>query len=292
MINERNSDGNTSPNSVNAEILKYSEKYESDESEPCSVCFSRINENCKSDRKDVLLCQKCKDSIDSIKSTIAKKFEYERNENKLLTSNIINTLKELQDIKTFMKSKIHDITIIETLKTEKNILQKDFKDSINSICGKEKEIRNLNFGLAEMRLISNQKQEKIDEFNFEASSLEQELINYKKNFDNMPKDAKGFYLENQGLREKAREIEIEKYRFIHEMIDTLQVLKAQILIEKDKEDEPEIPTRIVIEKTETLEELKNKSRRLQEEISITKSQIEYLKKASNMPKALKNKRMI
>ena len=126
----------------------------------CNTSYCQIHQGLFSEINSQKICSACSSDIKRMQLHIIKQLKVEKNNNKKLTLQIINSFKELQEIKNSINSNRNNISMVETLVTDTKILREEFQDSIKEILNKNQEI-------IDNKLIINELNEKINENNKE-----------------------------------------------------------------------------------------------------------------------------
>ena len=281
--NEGNSTENLSPVDQFCGCCK--SQVGNEESSSCSICFTKFCRSHKgifSEIRYQKVCSACESHIKRLEMRTVKKLEIEKYNNKLLTSQIINSLKELQELKNTMKPNMNNIKIAEELINETKKLKQKFQETINEMIDKDQEIVKINCEINELNDNLNEKSKKIERISILTKEAEDELIKSKSPNGFEPMNENDLVQEHQSLNEKLRNIEIDNYSFTVQMIEVIQDLRFQITKEQNQIYNP---SELFVEKTKIpgcenfeiikeLEDTKKKGRLLQEEVNVSKRHLE------------------
>ena len=145
------------------------------------------------------------------------------------------------------------------------------------------EIKNLSAERDNFDVLLTEKDVEIEKITEELVLVKAELLECKKNSNFIPPDCGKLYLENKELKEKIKESELDHYAYTQQMIEALELLKAQLFKEKNQN----VDLKNIIEASneknegEELEIEKTRARELQEELSIAKKQLELMRGSKN-----------
>ena len=275
------------------------------ESVECGCCFTEVCKDCTSlvPNLSELVCIKCKASINKIEENLIHKIKVEKNNNELLTSQIIQSFKSLQEIKLCMMSNMQEIRRIEIIKAQSNSLKLQFRESFNVILEKEKEKTNITQEIHALQDILCEKNERLANVMGKKSTAEEELTISKNPVNTEPLNAEDLFSEHHFLSEKIKEIEADDYSFVLEIKESIQVLKRQIETEKalpvlpkrkssDLFPQPDPSSSQSFLQAKELFAVQKQSRLLQEEINITKRHIEVLKNRGQQDSQAKNNLLV
>ena len=132
-------------------------------------------------------------------------------------------------------SNIQDIKKIEETKAELQLVNGEFKSSINALIDGEKQAEALKEEIAQEKNAVEEKNIMIENINIEIGAKKKELEEYKKFQGEIPKNYEGFVLENHKLSEKLRDVEHDHFSLVQNLIESLKILKNQIITEQNED---------------------------------------------------------
>jgi chromosome segregation ATPase len=287
MDSESNSDEMTSAENFSnhdnksCPVCRLNFEAQETESSVCDICSKRVCESCSSfqEKASTRYCNKCQKYLSYISSTTLQQLQAETLTNQELTAKLITLQKELQQGKNRLKDLSEEMEKLEEKKTVISLLRQESEENQKKIQKLSLEIKNLSSEKDELESLLIEKDAKIDKVNQELLRLRAEILECKKNSNFIPPGCGELYIENKDLKEKIKELEQDHCAYTQQMIDALELLKAQLFREKSQN----IDLMNIIESSNekenkaSLENERINLRELQEELRLAKKQLELMR---------------
>lgn len=258
----------------------------------CILCNKKTCESCSiiQESPTFRYCCRCCKFLPFLPQTTIQQLQLETLTNLELTSKLSNMQDELAKGAEKFKALDQELECLEDKKYVIETMQYEVNENIKKIHDITLDIKTLNSENSELDILIQEKQDRIDYLNKELNKIKSEALESKLNSNTIPPECSDLFHENQELKEKLKEMESDHITYTQQMIDSLELLKAQLF--KEKAEKTELKTEISIE-NEELEQVEAEKKRiieLQEELRITKRQLELMRSNRVEDKAFRSKK--
>ena len=291
MDSESNSDEMTSaenfPNHENKSCPVCKLNFEKLElsSHVCGICSRKVCDSCSISQETIVgrQCNKCTLYISYISAATLQQLQAESLTNKELNLKLAQMHKEIEDGRNRLQDTSEETTKAEERRLIIDTLQHELDKNTVKVQEMDAELKSLNEERNNFEVLLEEKEINIEKITEDLSRLKEEVLQCKKNSNFIPPDCGELYMENQELKEKVKEMEQEHYAYTHQMIEALELLKAQLYRERTENTDLKSMIDSTNEKgvVEALEFEKNRVRELQEELRIAKKQAENIRASYN-----------
>ena len=247
----------------------------------CGICSRKICDSCYVLQEGSLgrQCNKCTQYISYISAATLQQLHSESLTNKELTLKLAQMQKEIEDGRNRLQEVSEETTKTEERRLIIETLHQELEENTLKAQEMNAELTSLYSERDDLEVLLEEKEITIEKITEEIVRLKAEVLQCKKNSNFIPPDCGELYLENQELKDKVKEMEQEHYAYTHQMIEALELLKAQLYRERTENTDLKSMIDSSNEKglAEALEMEKTRVRELQEELRIVKKQAEIMR---------------
>ena len=247
----------------------------------CILCTKSACESCSvsSENSSYRYCTKCYKYLIYLPSSSVQQLQLEAMTNHELSSKVTKLQEEITGNVKRLKRLNGDLDCLDEKQTIIDTLQTEVDQNILKIKEITIGIKTLNLENEEMDRILFEKEEIIDTLTQELTKIKSEAAENKRNSNTIPSECYGLYQENQDLKSKLKEMETDHINYTQQLMESLELLRAQLIKERNENSETRSTsdTSNDIENNESIEIEKTRIKELQEELRISRRQLELMR---------------
>lgn len=245
----------------------------------CILCNKKTCESCSiiQESPTFRYCCRCCKFLSFLPPSTIQQLQLETLTNLELTSKLSSMQEELNKGSEKFKALDNELESLEDRKFVIETMQYEVNENIKKIHDLTLDIKILKSENEEIDIIIKEKQDRIDQLNRELNKIKSDAIESKLNSNTVPSECTELFHENKDLKDKLKEMETEHITYTQQMIDSLELLKTQLCREKTEKTELMNEITLENEELERVEAEKKRIVELQEELRITKRQLELMR---------------
>ena len=247
----------------------------------CILCTKSICESCSvsQDNSVYRYCVKCYKFLIYLPSSSIQQLQLEAVTNHELSSKVTKLQEEITVNVKRLKRLNNDLDSLDEKQTIIDTLQTEVDQNVLKIKEVTIGIKTLNLENEEMERILCEKAEIIEVLSQELTKIKSEAAENKRNSNAIPPECSELYQENQELKSKLKEMEQDHITYTQQLVESLELLKSQLIKERNENSETRSRSDSSndIENSESIEIEKSRIKELQEELRISRRQLELMR---------------